>query len=209
LPFATPPHRAAASIVGNPARAALRFRKGLDHAAVYSGCMKVLAVSYSYTGRCRKLRQALAARLGWAEGEITDRSPGRAAWRCILDSLLRRRPRIRYTGPALDNFDAVVLIAPIWARKLASPMRTFASNRWSQIPTVALVTVMGGDSAPDALAEVTRLLGQAPVVFATFTQSEVDDGSFAAHIEALGRSLEQARDAMSVPPNNVLAQKAA
>lgn len=171
--------------------------------------MKVLAVSYSYTGRCRKLRQALAARLGWAEGEITDKSPGRAAWRCILDSLLRRRPRIRYTGPALDNFDAVVLIAPIWAQRVASPMRSFVGDRWPRIPTVALVSVMGGDGAPDALAEVTRLLGQAPAVSATFTQREIDDGSFARQIETLGRFVEQARDAASVSHDAVLAPKAA
>jgi hypothetical protein len=187
----------------------LRFRNGLGRTAGYSCCMKVLAVSYSYTGRCRKLRQALAARLGWAEGEITDRYPGRAAWRCILDSLLRRKPRIRYTGPALDSFDAVVLIAPIWAQKLASPMRTFVSNPRPQAPMVALVSVMGGGGAPDALTEVTRLLGQAPAVFASFTQREVDDGSFAEHIEALSRSLEQARDATSVSHNNVLVPKAA
>jgi hypothetical protein len=170
--------------------------------------MKVLAVPYSYTGRCRKLRQLLAARLRWAEGEITDRSPGRAAWRCIVDSLLRRMPRIRYTGPALDGFAAVVLIVPIWARRLAAPMRTFVSNPRPQAPKVALVSVMGGDSAPDALAEVTRRLGQAPAVFASFTRREVDDGSFAGHIDALGRSVEQARDA-SASPNNVLAAKAA
>jgi hypothetical protein len=187
----------------------LRFRKGLGGSAVYSGCMKVLAVSYSYTGRCRTLRQALAARLGWSEGEITDRAPGRAAWRCILDSLLRRKPRIRYTGPALDGFDAVVLIAPIWAQRLASPMRTFVNDCWPQIPTIALVSVMGGDGAPDALAEVTRLLGRAPAVFASFTQREVDDGSFAGHIEALGRALAQARNATAVTNNDVLAPKAA
>ena len=171
--------------------------------------MKVLAVSYSYTGRCRKLRQALAAQLDWAEGEITDTAPGRATWRCILDSLLRRRPRIRYTGPALDNFDAVVLIAPIWAQRVASPMRSFVGDRWPRVPTVALVSVMGGDGAPDALAEVTRLLGQAPSVSTTFTQREIDDGSFTGHIEAFGRSVEQAREVASVSHNDVLAPRTA
>jgi hypothetical protein len=170
--------------------------------------MKVLAISYSYTGRCRRLRQALAARLGWAEGEITDHAPGRATWRCILDSLLRRKPRIRYTGPALDGFDAVVLVAPVWAQRLASPMRTFVSNSWPQVPTVALVTVMGGDGAPDALAEVTRLLGRAPAVLASFTQREVDDGSFAGHLDALGRAIEQARAATPASHTTVLAPDA-
>ena len=64
--------------------------------------MKVLAVSYSYTGRAEA---SLGTRrsLGWAEGEITDHAPGARNWRCILDSLLRRKPRIRYTGPALGT----------------------------------------------------------------------------------------------------------
>jgi hypothetical protein len=170
--------------------------------------MKVLAISYSYTGRCHKLRQALAARLGWAEGEINDRAPGRAAWRCVLDSLLRRKPRIRYTGPQPDAFDAIVLIAPIWAQRLASPMRTFVHGSGSQLPMVALVSVMGGNGAPDALSEVTRLLGQAPAVFASFTQREIDDGSFAAHLDALGRAVEQARAAITASHGTALAPEA-
>jgi hypothetical protein len=170
--------------------------------------MKVLAISYSYTGRSRRLRQALAARLGWAEGEITDRAPGRAQWRCVLDSLLRRKPAIRYTGPQLDGFDAVVLIAPIWLQKLAAPMRTFVHCNGSQLPMVALVSVMGGNGAPDALAEVTRLLGRTPAVDASFTQREIDDGSFAGHVDALGRAIEQARAATSASHTTALAPEA-
>jgi len=31
--------------------------------------------------------------------------PGRAPWRCVLDSLRRRKPPIRYTGPALGAIE--------------------------------------------------------------------------------------------------------
>jgi hypothetical protein len=158
--------------------------------------MKVLAISYSYTGTCRKLRQALSARLGWAEGEITDHVPGRGKWRCVLDTVLRRRPRVRYVGPAPDVFDAVVLIAPIWLQKLAAPMRTFLAGH-SALPRVALVAVMGGQGAPQALEEFTQLMGKAPVRFASFTQREVDDGSFVQPVVAFGRAIENLHEARS------------
>lgn len=163
--------------------------------------MKVLAISYSYTGTCRKLRQALSARLGWAEGEIADHAPGRGKWRCVLDSLLRRKPRICYAGPAPGAFDVVVLIAPIWLQKLAAPMRTFVKEH-SGLPRVALVSVMGGQGASQALEEFTQLTGKAPTVFASFTQREVDDGSFAQRVEVLGRDIESAREARPASASN-------
>ena len=170
--------------------------------------MKVLAISYSYTGRCRRLRQALAARLGWQESEITDEASGRAPWRCILESLLRRKPRIRYTGPEPGAFDAAVLIAPVWAQRLAAQMRSFIHERGPRLPKVALVSVMGGNGAPEALAEVTRLLGHPPAVFAAFTQREIDDGTFVERLAAFGRSIEQARDQPTVAYASIHAPKA-
>lgn len=45
--------------------------------------------------------------------------------RRVLDSLLRRRPGIRYQGPDPADFRAVVLVSPIWMYRLAGPMRSF------------------------------------------------------------------------------------
>jgi hypothetical protein len=70
------------------------------------------------------------------------------------DSLFRRCPEIRYDGPLPRNFDAVVLVSPIWALRLAGPMRSFAARRRDHLPDVAVISVMGGRGAPNAVAEI-------------------------------------------------------
>ncbi len=145
--------------------------------------MNVLIVHYSFTGTCRRIGEALQARFGWAAGEITDAVPGRGNWRCVLDSLLRRRPSIRYAGPAIRSFDTVVLVAPIWVYRLAGPMRAFVTEHRGELPSVVLVTAMGGRGAPNALAEVTDILGRPPALFLPLTTREVEDGSFVERLE--------------------------
>ncbi len=63
---------------------------------------KVLVVVYSHTGTSRRLSEQLCNQLGWQLAEIVEERPRRGIpgiWRCVLDSLLQRRPAIRYDGP--------------------------------------------------------------------------------------------------------------
>lgn len=62
----------------------------------------------------------------WPVGAVLELRPRAGAWgtlRCVLDSLLRRRPSVRYLGPPIEEFDSVILVAPIWLGRLAGPMR--------------------------------------------------------------------------------------
>jgi flavodoxin len=159
---------------------------------------KILVVVYSYTGTCRRLADLLCDQQGWPMAEITDAQPRRGAlgtWRCLLDSWLRREPPIHYTGLPPDGFDAVVLIAPIWAYRLAGPMRSFVASRRTSLADVAVAPVMGGSGAPNAIAEVGTLIGRAPILSTAFTAREVEDGSCAARLRAFGDGVRTAKGA--------------
>lgn len=158
---------------------------------------KVLVVMYSYTGTSRQLAQLLCSQQKWPLGEIQEMTPRggmRGIWRCLMDSWRRRRPQIRYTGPAPNDFDAVVLVSPIWAYRLASPMRSFVASRLGQFRDVAVISVMGGRGASSAVEEVSRLLGRAPILTTAFTQREVEDGSYAARLQAFGVAVQTSED---------------
>lgn len=152
----------------------------------------VLVVVYSWTGTSHRLAEAMAASRQWTLAEIREARPGRTPLRCILDSLLRRRPAILYDGPDPSRFDAVVLVSPVWAGRLAGPMRSFVAERARSLPPAAVVTVMGSSGAPAALVEVSGLLQRAPIVDAAFKQREIEDGACAAQLEALGQAVETA-----------------
>jgi len=155
---------------------------------------KILVVVYSYTGTSRRLAQLLANLEQWQVAEIRDATPRSGNWRCILDSLLRRRPPIAYDGPDPATFDAVVLVSPIWAGRLAGPMRSFVASRQRVLRDVAVVSVMGGRGAPDAVAEVAGLIGRKPMLDAAFTSAEIEDGSFAGPLQAFAKSVQRAEE---------------
>ena len=153
---------------------------------------RILVVFYSFTGTGRRLARLLAAQQQWPIGEVQElrpRSGKEGNWRCVLDSLLRRRPAIRYEGPALRNFDVVVLIAPIWARQLAGPMRSFVAELRTALPEVAVLSVMGSDGAPAAAAEIGRWTKETPLLAGAFTSREVNDGSCAGRLQAFGDAI--------------------
>jgi hypothetical protein len=160
-----------------------------------SNMQEALVVVYSNTGTSRRLAQLLCAQLGWPMGQITEtRSRAGVAGnlRCALDSVLRRKPKVRYAGPDPAGFRTVVLVAPIWMYRLASPMRSFVAQWRKQLPQVAVASVMGGQGAPNAVAEIGDLLGRSPLLSTAFTAREVEDGSCAGRSEAFGHAIRSA-----------------
>jgi len=161
----------------------------------------VLVIVYSYTGTSRRVAELLCSQQGWDIANVTDAHPRRGAlgnWRCMLDSFFRRQPDIRYDGPPPSDFDAVVLVSPIWMLQLAGPMRSFVVRQRNRLPDVAVLSVMGGQGGPNAAAEIAELLGRAPILSTTFTMREVDDGSCAARLQAFGTAIRSAKDSQAV-----------
>lgn len=145
---------------------------------------KVLIVMYSRTGTCQRLATRMSQQQNWPLGEIMDAATSgkrpRGAWRCVLDSWRRREPPIRYEGPAPSDFDIVVTVSPIWAHRVAAPMRSFLTENRPHLRQLAVVSVMGSTGAPHALAEVTRLTNRRPVADIAVTARDVADGSVEA-----------------------------
>jgi hypothetical protein len=157
---------------------------------------KILVVTYSFTGTGNRLTELLCRSRNWTSAQVVDRRP-RKAWvtlRCAVESLFRLKPPIVYNGPDPAEFDLVVLVAPIWLRRLASPMRSFAASFQGSLRRVAVISVMGGKGGQNAAAEIGGILDSAPLMSTTFTMREVDDGSYAPRLLALAAALEAAND---------------
>lgn len=150
----------------------------------------ILVVCYSYTGISRRAAQLLCSHHGWPLGEIADAGP-RGTWRCVLDSLLRRQPEIRYQGPDPGDFRTVVLVAPIWMYRLAGPMRSFVLRQKDALRRVAVISTMNSGGASNAVAEIAGVLGRHAIVAATaFQAREIEDGSGTGALLAFGDALQ-------------------
>ena len=114
-------------------------------------------------------------------------------WRWLLDSFFRRCPEIRYGEPNHSEFDAVVLVSPIWAYRLAGAMRSFVVAQRASLRDVAVISVMGESGAPKS-----RLIGRPPLMNAAFKTRAVEDGSCAARLQACGKAVQEAKDSSLV-----------
>lgn len=150
----------------------------------------ILVVCYSHTGVSRRAAQLLCSHHGWPLGEVHDARPGRGNWRCMLDSMLRRHPEVRYEGPPPADFRTVVLVAPIWMYRLAGPMRSFVARERESLPRVAVVSTMNAAGASNAVAEIAHLLGHGVIHAGAFTSREIEDGSGTARLLAFGDALQ-------------------
>lgn len=153
----------------------------------------ILVVCYSFTGVSRAAARQLCARHGWPLGEVRDVHPraGAAGYlRCLLDSLLRRHPHIRYDGPDPGDFRTVVLVSPVWAGRLAGPMRSFVAGYDDALRRVAVLSTMGSGGASNAVAEIAQLLGHAPVHAASVLQREVERGLCADRLRDFADALQ-------------------
>ena len=161
---------------------------------------KTLVIAYSYTGTSRRLAGLLCAQQGWPAGDVVELRPRAGAWgtlRCVLDSVLRRQPSVRYVGPPIKDYDSAVLIAPIWLGRLAGPMRSFIANYADSLPDIAVISVVGTNGTPSAAAEVARLAERTPLLAAAFLSREIEEGSCASRLQAFGDALRAQRQAWS------------
>ncbi|MES3000105.1 MAG: flavodoxin [Pseudomonadota bacterium] len=159
----------------------------------------VLVVAYSNTGQSLRLARLLCSHTGWPLATIADEKPRAGAagtLRCMLDSLLRRKPAIRYEGPDPADFRTVVLVSPIWMRRLSGPMRSFVAGRCASLRRVAVISTMNSAGAENAVAEIGGMtacapyLGSASLVHAVFTSREIDNGDFGGRLEEFARQLQ-------------------
>jgi len=143
----------------------------------------VLVVHHSRTGTCRTLARSLAEARHWLAGEVTYLEAREAYWPCARDALLRRAPRIRYTGPDPAVVDVVVLVSPIWCWRLSPPMRSFVRSMRGKLTKVAVLSCMGGSGAANAVAEVERLIRRPVVATLALRQADVAASRHAAALQ--------------------------
>jgi len=156
---------------------------------------EILVISYSNTGTSRRLAQMLCKQQGWPMAEISEVQPrcgfsGQLS--CLLDSWMRRHPPICYTGPPPNEYDAVILVAPVWSWRLPGPVRSFLKLMNEQLPDLAMISVSQSFKTFDVISELSSLIGYFPVLSTTFTPDEINDESCLTRLQIFSKATEAA-----------------
>lgn len=128
---------------------------------------RTLIAYYSMTGHTQRLASEIHALLGGDAQlekirEPRERRGAMGMLRALFDAIVRRQPPIAPVAHLPGEYDLLILGGPIWAGRMASPVRTYASRYGSTAPRVAFFCTEGGRGAQPAFAELETLCHRAP-----------------------------------------------
>ena len=105
--------------------------------------MKTLIVYYSFTGNNQALAFKLRERLQCDILRIEE-TGGRTGLSILLDLIFKRRSKLKKYNVQLKDFDNIVLVAPVWAGAIGTPMQAFLQQEKQNIRQYSFITVCSG-----------------------------------------------------------------
>ncbi len=135
--------------------------------------MKTLIVYYSFSGNNEFLARELQKRLDCDLHQIVELKQ-RKSIDILFDLIFKRKPKIEKSKFDLQQYDRTILIAPIWASKIATPLISFIELEKDNFKEYSFITVCTGPDGQDEKItdELVRLIQKAPK---TVMQLKIND----------------------------------
>jgi hypothetical protein len=105
--------------------------------------MKTLVIYYSFTNNNRILATHLTETFGFELFEILETGK-RTGLSILLDLIFKRKSRLRTYDLAWTKYNHIIFVAPVWAGKIATPLRTFLLKEKHNIASYSFVSLCGG-----------------------------------------------------------------
>lgn len=125
--------------------------------------MKRAVIYYSLDGNTKEAAQKIAESLGAALIELEPEKPmpsgkiSRILYGGML-STMNRTPALKPLSANLADFDEIILGTPVWAGKIAAPVRTFLTQNIADEKVIAVFTLSGSADDAKCLADLRHLL---------------------------------------------------
>ncbi|HSP48106.1 MAG TPA: hypothetical protein VLN47_08540 [Clostridiaceae bacterium] len=118
--------------------------------------MKSLIVYYSHSGNNEMLAKVLQERMGCPIHRILEVKK-RHTISILADFYVKRHSGLEASDVALGDYDQVIFIAPIWGRRVASPMRTFIEAEKGKFSRYHFITLCSGEEGQKEKVEMELL----------------------------------------------------
>ena len=149
---------------------------------------RVLVVYFSLTGHTKQVAEAIARGMAADVEPINDAAgrtftPTHMIW-FAMEAILHQLPDIH--EPRFDpaDYDLVVVGTPVWAGRMAPPVRTYVDRYSARFKSLALFCTEGGANGEHALKELAELARFEPKAQLIVTEAELTSGSYAGKVEA-------------------------
>jgi len=126
--------------------------------------MKTLVVYFSFSGNNKLLAQELKSILDCEIMQIHEPRK-RTGFSIFLDVLFRRTPKIMTRHGRISQYDHVILVAPVWAGRIANPLKSFLKLAKPHLNDYSFITLCGAGGNKGLRDELRKLAGKEPVSF--------------------------------------------
>jgi multimeric flavodoxin WrbA len=125
--------------------------------------MKVIVISYSFTGNNEALATSIAAEFAAEHIKISE-SKTRTMGAIILDILLNRTPQVNPIVDNVEDYDLVLFVGPVWMGQVAAPLRAYFKRCKARIGQYAFISISGGALGPNPklAGELNKRVGKEP-----------------------------------------------
>lgn len=126
---------------------------------------RTLIAYYSMSGHTRNLANEIRNATEAELEEINEPRPRHGfggVMRALFDAVARRTPPILAATHNPADYDLLVIGGPVWAGRMASPVRSYAKRYGARAPHVAFFCTEGGRGADTAFADLAKLCQQPP-----------------------------------------------
>lgn len=124
--------------------------------------MKTLIAYFSFSGNNEVLAKELQNLLGCDLYKITELKK-RVGISILFDILFKRNSKIKKTDIQVNQYNHVILVAPIWAGRIANPLKSFLKLEKENIKEYSFITLCGAGGNKGLSDELSRLTGKKPV----------------------------------------------
>ena len=133
--------------------------------------MKTLVVYYSYEQDSESIARELQEQLG-ADLLKVEEVENRTSLTIFLDNLFNRKPHLKDNKILLDAYDSFIFVGPVWAGKIASPLKSFIIQKSSFIKRYSFISIYNDVIASQKkkiTAQLRRLLKRDPEIVTELT----------------------------------------
>lgn len=164
---------------------------------------RILVVYYSDSGQTRHIAEQLASALSASVERLVAPGLGSGGWgfmRRMWQSL--RGGAARLVEPAFDpdRFDMVVVGSPVWAGRVASPVRAWLRRYAGRVKAGAAFVSFARSGAGGALAELERLMPGRVRARLTVSDDDRAKGRDAEKIRTFAAAVDRLAEQAAPPP---------
>jgi flavodoxin len=143
--------------------------------------MKILVVFYSRSGNTKKIAESISESLDCDIEEIVDTEKRGGIFGYIKSGYEAFRGKLsKIEDPKNDvsQYDLVIIGTPVWAGKMAVPVRTYITQNHAKFGKTAFFSTAGGTNFDSTFSDMKEVSGASPIAEIGIRAKEVQDGSY-------------------------------